>query len=371
MTLAVSGNMIKVNIVKFAGGDITVQYGTGTGDNRGMVQNRAVDNLEIVGRFKTGSSSGTHPAAAPISVRVGNVASGSGTAMITTPANHKVKAGSDKNNITIVYRAAGTMNNGTVRLRSPANWGTLQETDSTKDNHIRVAASSSMVNQADISYGPRYVLVPLKAVEANQTVSFMFSNVKVQTTIGLAEFTIESAGGPSDSLMRLMGEPLPKDADDKDITDRYMLLGKVYVPRFAVDGTIPERIGAVATAADVTNDTGVIRLEVEAGAGGTGEASLLEITRSDAGLRDYLNADGDALVSERRVHAGDKEIYLVFKYAPVETISDGALQFTVPSDWTAPQEDSSNTRGYTEIRSSGANTGAPSFRQPGCHHTDC
>ena len=77
---------ITVNIKEFTGGDITVQYGTGTGDNRGTVQNRAVDNLEIVGRFKTGPSSGVLPASAPISVRVGNVAAGSGTAMITSPA---------------------------------------------------------------------------------------------------------------------------------------------------------------------------------------------------------------------------------------------------------------------------------------------
>ena len=361
MTLAVNGNTITVNIVTFAGGDITVQYGTGTGDNRGMVQNRAVDNLEIVGRFKTGSSSGTHPAAAPVSVRVGNVAAGSGTAMITTPASHTVEAGSDDNNITIVYRAAGTMNGGTVRLRSPENWGTLQETDAAADNHIRVAASSSMVNQADISYGPRYVLVPLMNVQANNTVSFVFSNVKAQPTIGIAEFTIESAGGPSDSLARLMGEALPKDADDANITDRYMLLGKVYVPRFAEGGAIPERIGAVATADDVTNDTGVIRLEVVAGAGGTGEAVLDRIVRSDAGLRNYLNADGDALVSERRVHAGDEEIYLVFKYTPVQTITDGALQFTVPADWTEPQEDSSNTKGYTTIQPSGATIGSLAF----------
>ena len=225
ITRAISGHTIKINIKKFpadgsnitadTNDSITVQYGTGTGDNRGMVQNRAAANLEIVGRFKTGSSSGAHPAATPISVRVGNVAAGSGTAMITTPSNHKVEAGSKDNNITIVYRAAGTMNGGQVRLRSPANWGTLQETDAKAANHIRVTASSSMVDQAAISYGPRYVLVPLKAVEANQTISFMFSNVKAQTTIGIAQFTIESAGGPSDGLMRLMGEPLPQDADKK------------------------------------------------------------------------------------------------------------------------------------------------------------
>ena len=73
-----------------------------------------------------------------------------------------------------------------------------------------------------------------------------------------------------------------------------------------------------------------------AGAGGTGEATLADIVQSDEGLREYLNEAGDALESVRKVHAGDTGIYLVFKYTPVETIEDGALRFTVPSDWTAP-----------------------------------
>ena len=359
--LAVSGNTITVHIKASPAGTITVQYGKGDGANRGMVQNRAVDNLEIVGRFKTGSSSGVLPASAPVSVRVGNVAAGSGTAMITTPSSHKVEAGSADNTIRIVYRAAGTMNGGTVRLHTPEAWGELDERASDPEkNHIRVVASTSAVNQADISYGPRWVLVPLMNVQVNNTVEFVLSNVKAQTTIGLAEFTVESAGGPSDSLMRLTGEALPKDADDKNITDPYMLLGKVYVPRFATGDTIPGTV-TVADAPAVMADTGVLRLEVVAGAGGTGEASLLEIVRSDAGLRNYLNADDDALVSDRRVHAGDEEIYLVFKYTPVQTIADGALRFTVPTDWTSPQEDSSNTKGYTTIQLDGANTGAPSF----------
>ena len=55
-------------------------------------------------------------------------------------------------------------------------------------------------------------------------------------------------------------------------------------------------------------------------------------------------------ISDRRVHAGDEEIYLVFRYTPVETIDDGALRFTVPSDWSAPQEESSNVLGYTKSR---------------------
>ena len=47
------------------------------------------------------------------------------------------------------------------------------------------------------------------------------ANAKVQTVTGLAEFRIESAGGPSDILAALKGVPLPKAADDTDITDEY------------------------------------------------------------------------------------------------------------------------------------------------------
>ena len=129
--------------------------------------------------------------------------------------------------------------------------------------------------------------------------------------------------------------------------------------RFAADGIVPET-GVSADADAVEMDMGILRLEVVPGAGGTGEVKLDRIARTDAGLRNYLN-DDDEVVSERRVHAGDTEIYLVFKYTPVQTIADGALQFTVPSDWTAPQEESSTQIGYTEIQTSGANTGAPSF----------
>ena len=195
MTLAVSGNQITVNIKEFVpialtGDSITVQYGIGTGDFQGMVQNRAQADLEILGRFKSGVSTRDFPAAAPASVRIGNVAAGSGTAMITSPSSHTVKAGSKSNNITIVYRAAGTMDGGSVRLHSPDDWGALQETDSSADNYIRVNASSSMVDQNEISYGTRYVLVPLKSVGANQSISFIFNNVKAQKGLGLAKFTV-------------------------------------------------------------------------------------------------------------------------------------------------------------------------------------
>ena len=115
-----------------------------------------------------------------------------------------------------------------MRLNSPDGWGALQETDSAAANHIRVAASSRMVDQEEISYGARYVLVPLLDVEARNIIEFVLSNVVAQPTTALAEFKIESSGGPSDGLKRVKGEARPKDADDAIITDEYMLLGRVY-----------------------------------------------------------------------------------------------------------------------------------------------
>ncbi len=335
--------------------NVTIVYGNGTGDMRGMVQRNAQADLEIIGRFSTGVTGTYYPADSPVLMRIGNVEAGSGAAMITQPPNHKVEAGSDKNTIRIVYSAAGTMNGGRVRLSTPAEWGNLDERAGEK-NHIQVVASTNMVNQDAIRYGAHNVLVPLMTAGYTNTVTFVLSNVKAQPKIGLAQFTVESAGGPSDGLVRLMGEPLPKDGDD-NITDPYMLLGKVYVPHIALED-------GGGNQAAVTAATGQLRLEVVAGAGGTGEAELLEIVRTDSGLRNYPNEEAEegdpAFVSDRRIHAGDKEIYLVFRYTPVETIEDGALRFTVPSDWSKPQEDSSNVLGYTEISSS-ASLGAYDF----------
>ena len=220
----------------------------------------------------------------------------------------------------------------------------MRERDPDK-NHIQVSAPSSVVNQADISYGIRHVLVPITAAGKNTAITFVLTNVKAQPTIGLARFTIESAGGPGDDLKRVKGIARPKDADDATITDEYMLLGHVYHDT----NNDSDDDGTDDTDDMVANNDGLIRLEVVAGAGGTGEATLADIVQSDEGLREYLNEAGDAIESVRKVHAGDTGVYLVFKYAPVETIEDGALRFTVPSDWSMPQEESSNQAGYTTV----------------------
>ena len=138
--------------------------------------------------------------------------------------------------------------------------------------------------------------------------------------------------------------PRPADDENADIkeTDPFLLLGQVYQTHDADD--------ADTDAEDESRD-GTLRLEVTTGDGGTGAASFV-IEQSDEGIRNYLNADGDA-VPMRQIHAGDDESYIVFTYEATETIEEGELQFVVDDDWSEPQEDSSSQAGYTRVEGAG------------------
>ena len=114
VTITTSGRTITANIKELNGTEgtavnVTIQYGIGTGDYQGQVQYTAAADVEIIGRFKSGASGRNYPAAAPVTIRIGNVEEGSGTARITSPSSHSVKAGSKDNAIRIQYTAAGTM----------------------------------------------------------------------------------------------------------------------------------------------------------------------------------------------------------------------------------------------------------------------
>ena len=252
------------------------------------------------------------------------------------------------------------MDGGKVSLEipsTPSPWGAMQELDSTKDNYIRVNASRSHVDQDEIDYGDRFVVVNLKEFGKGNSIQFILSNAVAQKTLGIANFRIESAGSATSSLTPLAGEPLP--ADDEVSTakedDPFLLLGKVYMPVGLADD---------AVVADIERASGLLRLAVTGGDGGSGEATH-EVVRSNGGLSSYLNEDGD-IVSERRVHAGDDNIYLLFTYAPIETIEDGMLRFVVDSDWDKPQEDSPNQIGYTDVD----DAGVPTFENYTVRHTD-
>ena len=87
---------------------------------------------------------------------------------------------------------------------------------------------------------------------------------------------------------------------------------------------------------------GKMRVNVISAADGTGVATV-EIRNSSSPTGKY---DGSADVTQE-VHAGDTSVYLLFTYTPHETITDGELRVTVPTNWSLPQEDDQGEAGYT------------------------
>ena len=85
--------------------------------------------------------------------------------------------------------------------------------------------------------------------------------------------------------------------------------------------------------------------------GGDGSGAVtVGISQSTEGIAIYMIPNDDGELESKRtrqVHAGDTGTYLVFTYTPVETIADGELRFTAPTDWDDVQIDSTREAGYT------------------------
>ena len=79
----------------------------------------------------------------------------------------------------------------------------------------------------------------------------------------------------------------------------------------------------------------VLRIKVTGGGDGSG-AVTVAIVESTEGLNTYLIADDDGVFEPKgqlQVHAGDDSTYIEFTYTAQETIADGELRFTAPTDW--------------------------------------
>ena len=115
----------------------------------------------------------------------------------------------------------------------------------------------------------------------------------------------------------------------------------------------------------VDNNDGRLRVAVAGGGDGAGTVTRT-IVSSEEGTALYTNVvqvDGSVTASTtaQQVHAGDAETHLQFVYTPVETITNGELRFTVDSDWSNPQANSSSEPGYTTVSSSGGGIGSVEF----------
>ena len=197
-------------------GTVVVTY------KKGMVQ-RTAGEVEIKGYFKPGG--GLPERASDIQdVTITNVADGSGTATIDRDS---VDAGSNDNRIIIRYKADGSMDGGQVRLEIPGGWALdgLQGDDPDGDNYVKVQAESGGELREDSAIGTDRVVAYLGDFGYNNQVRFTFDNLQAQRSLGIANFTIYSAGTRGEDLIPVEGVAIPEGVDTelKKVAQRKVL----------------------------------------------------------------------------------------------------------------------------------------------------
>ena len=324
-------------------GTITVTY------RDAIVQHNA-DTVDIIGEFRASPADRIDRRAGRIEVEVLNVEDGSGTATMSTGTSppYTVRAGRVHNTITVTFTAAGTMNGGQVALERPNDWGDMQEEDADEPNYVTVTANGGTLDPTNASYVGREVAIAnLEDFGKTNTVTFTISNAEAPSDLGVDAFVVKSAGSRDGLLTELVGDgPEPADATDAD------LLGQIY---WEENSTADADKTVFNEGTDMRN--GRLRVEVVSAADGTGTA-MVEIRSSNNDPAKYDGSD----TATQEVHAGDDAVYLLFAYTPSETISDGELRFTVPTNWSLPQEHDQGVHGYTyfeEVRN--ADIGAAVF----------
>ena len=301
------------------GGQIVVVYQMAT------LQRSKEEGVAIEGRFRSGPSA-ADVIAETVLVDVGASEDGTGTATIYPyegiPTGSK---GNDGRTITVTFRAAGTMDNGSVTLKIPDGWGHLQ-TDPEKRNYIEAEVNGSSVSRDNLSVRSTEVTVFLQTFGKNSTLLFTYgggtgakTGFDAQHNAATASFMIESDADGDGTSKKLESDK------EKGVNSAKPLLGEV-----------------------LKDSPGALRVEVAGGKDGTGTAEA-EITRSKSDRQQYTKADGTT-VTERRIHAGDTGAYITFTYKAEQPLADGQLIFTVPvaDGWSAPSKNSADP-GYTRI----------------------
>ena len=314
------------------GGYIDVVYSTAT------VQHNA-DTVDIIGEFKTFKNARSRRAGR-VEVDITNVADGSGSATISTGTSpaYTVRAGSVDNTITVVYTAAGSMNGGNVSLGIPDSWGDMQADDSKAPNYVTVTARGGSLSSTPAYVGRRVAVANLNQFGMGDTVTFTYGagsgdkkGAEAPSDVGVGAFVVSSDGGSDQTINPI---PLAGDAEQPANAVDADLLGKIYW----IDDNSDDKF---TRANDTAN--GRLRIKVVSAADGTGVATFEVRNSSNFGRYDAGSTD------MYEVHAGDDSVYLLFSYTPTQTIEDGELRFTVPGDWTIPQEDDQGEHGYTYL----------------------
>ena len=132
----VSGQTITVGVKRLAvGGTVTITYGL-TGEKEKVKISDVSGDVKVTGHFKASSASSTRTAGT-VTVKVGNIVDGVGTATLSPGS---IEAGSNHRAVEVVFTAAGTMDGGAVSLEIPTGWGDMQN-DPTKRNYLTTRGS--------------------------------------------------------------------------------------------------------------------------------------------------------------------------------------------------------------------------------------
>ena len=353
--VSISGQRVTVKVPELAKGmSITIAINAFTDeadeiDKKVTVQSNATEEDEyetITGLFWTSSSiggrvSGRGHNAGAVDIEITNAADGYGTATISPSS---VKAGSDDQEITVDFKAVGTMDGGAVRLVTPPGWGTLQDDDATEANYIEVdvrgrgTATANVGSNAAIAYPEGLVKGSVVRFTYGGGTVLSRNGAEVQPSIAVADpakFIIETDGDGDSVFAKVRGTQRTKAAIKVTTDAKTIPLGTVYRDR-----------------------AGELRVEVTGAddGSGTAEVAIVNTAKGEAMYPDDedLNSDGDKteLVDSMRIHAGDMGTYLMFTYTPSQTIQNGQLIFEAPGEWTDPQNDP-GTAGYTYVDGTG------------------
>ena len=285
------------------GGTVDVTY------KMAVVPAKADDEVEIRGTFTT-SGNASSRSVESVTLKIINVADGTGTATIETSAGDDlVQAGSNNNVIEVRFTAAGTMDGGKVELQIPRSWGRPQ-TDRTKSNYLGIDGPASLALKSS------YVAVAtIDKLEKGRAIMFVYGGgtggskrgAQAQDDLGIADFTIRS-DGEGDGIFALIAGEEQSD-DDKEVNSK--ALGRVY-----------------------DSAPGILKLNVVGASDGSGHASLT--VKSSSGV----------------VRAADEDVKIEFVYTPTETIQNGALEFITPSGWSDPQSSNQGDPGFTSVTAS-------------------
>ena len=153
----------------------------------------------------------------PIAVRVLPQASGGGSAAVTDGADDLTAGGMDAE-ITIVYTAAGEINNGMLKLTIPAKWsapmtGAMGNVAVTSTGNTGAMDAGGNYGEDDTlpeGLGAMDVNVAGVSLDADDTVTFTYSNVTVQPTVGDdAAFVVKVNGGagPGEDAESVSADP--------------------------------------------------------------------------------------------------------------------------------------------------------------------